>query len=235
MDENEVRVFDTRYSAYGRNRWITGTSCGFGWVGTYGYRETGLFHMSHYVRARHYSYITGGWSTVDPLWPDEIAYGYVGGWTTRFADPSGLSVSCQCNPTVKVIGVNPKDKPKWKCYQNACIDYCKALDDAVVDARKDCEADGILGAPGNITNTLPCKKGSPYWEECGTRICVKGGIGFNGANANCSNYPKPVNQPIGEFYCLVECTMRTCCSRLQAEDPLKRMQKAAKKCKEKYG
>jgi RHS repeat-associated protein len=89
MDENEVRVFDTRYSAYGRNRWITGTGCGFGWVGTYGYRETSLFHMSHYVRARHYSYVTGGWSTVDPLWPDESAYGYVGGRSTDLVDPSG--------------------------------------------------------------------------------------------------------------------------------------------------
>jgi len=89
MDENEVRVFDTRYSAYGRNRWITGTSCGFGWVGTYGYRETGLSHMSHYVRARHYSYVTGGWSTVDPLWPRERAYGYVGGRATDWTDPNG--------------------------------------------------------------------------------------------------------------------------------------------------
>ena len=89
MDENEVRVFDTRYSAYGRNRWITGTSCGFGWVGSYGYRETGLFHMSHYVRARHYSYVTGAWSTVDPLWPSESAYGYVGGRSTWSIDPSG--------------------------------------------------------------------------------------------------------------------------------------------------
>ena len=90
MDENEVRVFDTRYSAYGRNRWITGTGCGFGWVGSFGYRETGLFHMSHYVRARHYSYTTGNWSTVDPLWPDESAYGYVLGSPMFWIDPSGL-------------------------------------------------------------------------------------------------------------------------------------------------
>ena len=90
MDENEVRVFDTRYSAYGRNRWITGTGCGFGWVGSFGYRETGLFHMSHYVRARHYSYTTGSWSTVDPLWPDEASYGYVSGRASSTFDPAGL-------------------------------------------------------------------------------------------------------------------------------------------------
>jgi RHS repeat-associated protein len=95
IDQTQNRTFETRYSAYGRNNWSTGTGCGFGWVGSYGYRETGLFHMSHYVRARHYSYVTGGWSTVDPLWPDESAYGYVGGSPTAFVDPTGqIPVNC---------------------------------------------------------------------------------------------------------------------------------------------
>lgn len=89
VDGSQIRTFDTRYSAYGRNNWSTGNGCGFGWVGSYGYRETGLFHMSHYVRARHYSYVTGGWSTVDPLWPQESAYEYAGGRATGMVDPSG--------------------------------------------------------------------------------------------------------------------------------------------------
>ena len=91
IDQTQTRTYDTRYSAYGRNNWSTGTGCGFGWVGSYGYRETGLFHMSHYVRARHYSYVTGGWSTVDPLWPSEASYGYVGGRASYASDPSGLA------------------------------------------------------------------------------------------------------------------------------------------------
>ena len=90
IDQTQTRTYDTRYSAYGRNNWSTGTGCGFGWVGSYGYRETSLFHMSHYDRARHYSYVTGNWSTVDPLWPDEASYGYVSGRATRWIDPSGL-------------------------------------------------------------------------------------------------------------------------------------------------
>jgi RHS repeat-associated protein len=94
IDQTQTRTYDTRYSAYGRNNWSTGTGCGFGWVGTYGYRETGLFHMSHYVRARHYSYVTGVWSTVDPLWPDESAYGYVGGRATASFDPTGEHPAC---------------------------------------------------------------------------------------------------------------------------------------------
>ena len=90
IDQTQTRTYDTRYSAYGRNNWSIGTGCGFGWVGSYGYRETGLFHMSHYVRARHYSYVTGAWSTVDPLWPDESTYGYVAGRAPNSKDPSGL-------------------------------------------------------------------------------------------------------------------------------------------------
>ena len=89
ISQSQTRTYDTRYSAYGRNNWSTGTGCGFGWVGTFGYRETGLFHMSHYVRARHYSYITGNWSTVDPLWPREASYGYVGGRVGCYIDRSG--------------------------------------------------------------------------------------------------------------------------------------------------
>jgi RHS repeat-associated protein len=99
IDQTQARTYDTRYSAYGRNIWSTGTGCGFGWVGSYGYRETGLFKMSHYVRARHYSYITGGWSTVDPLWPEESAYGYAQARAVSTIDPSGLQSGakrCKC-------------------------------------------------------------------------------------------------------------------------------------------
>jgi RHS repeat-associated protein len=91
IDQTQTRTYDTRYSAYGRNNWSIGTGCGFGWVGSYGYRETGLFHMSHYVRARHYSYVAGNWSTVDPLWPSESAYGYVNGRATTDMDPTGVA------------------------------------------------------------------------------------------------------------------------------------------------
>jgi RHS repeat-associated protein len=89
IDQTQTRTYDTRYSAYGRNIWSTGSNCGFGWVGSYGYRETGLFKISHYVRARHYSAVAGSWTTVDPLWPNESAYGYADAWATRMIDPAG--------------------------------------------------------------------------------------------------------------------------------------------------
>ena len=37
INQSQVRTYDTRYSAYGRNIWSTGTGCGLGWVGSYGY------------------------------------------------------------------------------------------------------------------------------------------------------------------------------------------------------
>jgi len=91
VDQDENVTYQARYSAFGQATSSTGTGCGFGWVGSYGYRETGLPRMSHYVRARHYSFLTGNWSTVDPLWPDESAYGYVRGAGTSRVDYSGLN------------------------------------------------------------------------------------------------------------------------------------------------
>ena len=107
IDQNQNRTFETRYSAFGRNNWSTGTGCGFGWVGSYGYRETGLFHMSHYVRARHYSYLTGGWSNVDAFWNIERAYCYVNGRPTNRTDRTGYSAD---DPIGKACGFNLCDK-----------------------------------------------------------------------------------------------------------------------------
>jgi RHS repeat-associated protein len=131
IDQTQTRTYDTRYSAYGRNNWSTGTGCGFGWVGSYGYRETGLFHMSHYVRARHYSYITGNWSTVDPLWPDESAYGYVGEGATRFTDPLGR------RPERPGDGLERcKKKKPSECFACAEIWYRK---NGLFNPRKSCD------------------------------------------------------------------------------------------------
>jgi hypothetical protein len=41
------------------------------------------------VRARHYSYLTGAWSTVDPLWPGQPAVRYVDGRATLLIDLLG--------------------------------------------------------------------------------------------------------------------------------------------------
>jgi RHS repeat-associated protein len=64
----------------------------FLWVGSRGYRQTGNKHSDVYVRARHYDMRTGRWTSRDPLWPRESAYGYVGANPTSSVDPSGFQL-----------------------------------------------------------------------------------------------------------------------------------------------
>lgn len=62
----------------------------FAWNGSHGYRSTGLEWSTHYVRARHYSFMDQAWTTRDPLWPQEMPYGYVNGRSTRVVDFWGM-------------------------------------------------------------------------------------------------------------------------------------------------
>jgi RHS repeat-associated protein len=89
QDANVVKTM--RYKPYGEVLSRSGTVADrhYQWVGSYGYRATFAPSSSHYVRARHYSATAGSWSTVDPLWPDESAYGYVNGRSVSIPDSSG--------------------------------------------------------------------------------------------------------------------------------------------------
>ncbi len=62
----------------------------FTWLGGWGYRQTGVEWSSVYVRARHYSPGLSNWTSVDPLWPAEMPYGYVEGRVMTASDPSGM-------------------------------------------------------------------------------------------------------------------------------------------------
>jgi RHS repeat-associated protein len=166
IDQTQTRTYDTRYSAYGRNLWSTGTGCGFGWVGSYGYRETGLLHMSHYVRARHYSYVTGGWSTVDPLWPDESAYGYVRGGPVSLLDldgRQGRGILDQIQPETRPRNCHTGEivtgKLDWRrCYggnfSNCMCDAALEGDAAGNRLRREKPPQGMLGLPGGHDNAI---------------------------------------------------------------------------------
>jgi RHS repeat-associated protein len=86
-----TKTFDGRYKPYGGDLSSTGARGSYGWVGTWGYRETGLTASSHYVRARHYSKVYGTWLTADSIWPKEPSYGYVRGMVLQGIDKKGLS------------------------------------------------------------------------------------------------------------------------------------------------
>src|SRR2546421_11535442 len=59
-------ITSASYTPYGRGNPPTNTSVG--WVGSRGYRTTGLSEADPYVRSRHLSARRGRWGTVDLLW-----------------------------------------------------------------------------------------------------------------------------------------------------------------------
>jgi RHS repeat-associated protein len=59
----------------------------FGFCGAWGYYTDATGRL--YVRARYYRSSLTRWQTVDPLWPNECAYAYVGGRAVFRTDPSG--------------------------------------------------------------------------------------------------------------------------------------------------
>ncbi len=81
-----------RYKPYGSDLSSSGAGPrpSYGWVGRQGYRESALSLAEHYVRARHYSDGSGRWRSVDPLWPEERAFGYCHGEPIDWMDPTGL-------------------------------------------------------------------------------------------------------------------------------------------------
>jgi RHS repeat-associated protein len=166
IDQNQNRTFETRYSAFGRNNWSTGAGCGFGWVGSYGYRETGLFHSSHYVRARHYSHLTGGWSTVDPLWPDESAYGYVGGRSAAQIDPSGRGHGETILKGCKLL--SPPERPCCVCVGLATGSTETIPDNSLRHCTWACKlakCSGVCGGVDNILLMLGLKEGKDLMRE----------------------------------------------------------------------
>ena len=74
-DANGNTVYETWYWPYGEIQAETGTNPSpWAFVGTLGYYSK---LGPTYVRARYYQPELTRWLTVDPLWPDEPAYGYV--------------------------------------------------------------------------------------------------------------------------------------------------------------
>ena len=133
IDQDANIVKTMRYKPYGEVLSRSGTVADrhYQWVGSYGYRATFAPSSSHYVRARHYSATAGSWTTVDPLWPDEKAYGYVGGRATDWTDYSGRGPGIIGGWLVNQFPRNGCDK-NTKEYQDKCnktgnkLDCCAA-------------------------------------------------------------------------------------------------------------
>ena len=131
-----------RYSGYGQQvyRSGTGTDPYFLWVGGWGYRTRGMV----YVRRRVFYEQAAVWTSVDPLWPKESAYGYCFENPGTLVDPSGsrparyrplpirlwppkqFEYGNYCGSHVK----HPPSKgvPSHDCIDCCCLDHDRCLE-----------------------------------------------------------------------------------------------------------
>ena len=238
QDANVVKTM--RYKPYGEVLSRSGTVADrhYQWVGSYGYRATFAPSSSHYVRARHYSATAGSWTTVDPLWPQESAYGYVRGRASSDLDFFGLQGSigvlptCSCSPKPRITGLYPKrEGSRLNCYLRACAEYCRSLPktDPVTAGIERC---GTVGNAIKENSKLPpCTyKDGKAFETCGQNVNPGSPPG------NASNFPLPEPQcfpiffdgtygrpmppicMIGDVMCGIECHMRVCCAEQKKLD-----------------
>ena len=88
LDENQNLTYTAEYWPYGEVRIESGNKQSeWGFVGLLGYLKDLATLL--YVRARHYIPQKARWVTVDPLWPQERAYGYGNTSPTVNIDPRG--------------------------------------------------------------------------------------------------------------------------------------------------
>ncbi|MCC7435244.1 MAG: hypothetical protein IT363_11205 [Methanoregulaceae archaeon] len=153
-----------RYKPYGTLLAKTGTGPDprFLWVGAFGSLAAATTFAENYNRARQFSTRTGLWGSMDPLWPAELAYGYVSGNPTSFIDPDGTAqvATTQCDP---VAIYNFDRLSKCKRINTLPPQYAELLD-------KD-----LPGA--NVTSCNPVKKGSVWTCNVFSWVCVGGCAG----------------------------------------------------------
>ncbi|MCW5941945.1 MAG: hypothetical protein KIS66_06920 [Fimbriimonadaceae bacterium] len=104
VDQSQNVLNTYRYKPYGGLLAKTGSSPDpkFLWTGDTGSRTTGLAYFEQYNRARHYGSMQAGWTSVDPLWPRSVQYGYAFADPLRYTDPGGM-LGIDTNCTCKII------------------------------------------------------------------------------------------------------------------------------------
>jgi RHS repeat-associated protein len=182
-DQNGDVVKTMRYKPFGEVLSRVGSIAdrAYQWVGSYGYRATTSPSSSHYVRARHYSAQAGSWTTVDPLWPDESAFGYVEGKTVRSIDPTG---NTQKYPSSLI------EKIKDSVLHGHCVRECKPM--------LTCLLFPITCRPGQLDNCLEClyprpRKPRPPKLGGGNADYEPGWTPFTFAYGTCCGYNRACN------------------------------------------
>jgi RHS repeat-associated protein len=177
VDESFAVVKTMRYKPYGEILSRSGTmrDSVMQWVGSYGYRATSFPASSHYVRARHFSTLTGSWITADPLFPDERAYGYVNGMVSQVIDPSGKgpvvdAVSSVCKAALNLL--TGKDQSDLWDSINKCVSEggsgCKPINVKSINclAKMACGGGGSNPSVDINFNPKDCCKGGKNDGDC---------------------------------------------------------------------
>ena len=158
------RTFDGRYRPYGNLLWSTGAPGKFGWIGSWGYRSTGLKVSTQYIRTRHYSYVNGAWITVDPLWPFEQTYLYARLNPDVYVDLLGLDPLPLFIPTDTTIGGDPD------------IYILPGASGSGLAGGAGATAGGVAAAPVVIVVCSLIAIGDSVWELCHYEPGHPGGI-----------------------------------------------------------
>jgi len=199
FDENGDYVAERRYKPYGEL--LAGTATTYGWTGNTGSRYTLLQYAQQYNRRRHVSTKLKQWTTRDPLWPSESAYGYVRGGPLTWADPSGLI--CQSGEDCcKDFERNnrhrcqnghwqPCNESTWKNAQSDCFknkkgesgrkSFCPELKQLIFEVLSMCGQ--MCGQPGDTGGEyssedqwdalFACCEGNPCKPMCCSKSIIK--------------------------------------------------------------
>ncbi|ARU41293.1 hypothetical protein CCB80_09160 [Armatimonadetes bacterium Uphvl-Ar1] len=130
LDSSGALVHQYQYKPFGELWSATGAGAQdrrLQWCGSWGYSAIALTRkfLSYYVRARHYAAILGNWTSVDPLWPSEMAYGYVENRVMTGVDYWGMKQSWVNEPSPLRKGFDPCGKDRNHYIYTYC-NWCYA-------------------------------------------------------------------------------------------------------------
>ena len=141
----------------------------YGWVGSPGYRRTGLPHTNTYVRKRHYSSTEVAWTSIDPIWPSERPFAYLSGSPVSGIDSQGtqLNVFKQdwCHGVQKIEWSNPNCKRAEQLAYAELKNYFNDKDAKYLAAVMACISAGESGCDPKDSTGWRTKNGKRYREE----------------------------------------------------------------------
>ena len=182
VDQTLTVQSTARYKPYGAVLSETGTQPLNGWVGSLGYRRTGLPYSDVYIRARIASTVEGRWTTVDPLWPSESPYSYVGCSPTTGTDPTGYGSVPPCSGNIKagILKTLCKNMAAYfaRVSCSRCGGYCSCFanvtvsgsasavftvtdwDTSPIKTKTPCSLSGTFKCNTSASASQPCPSGS---------------------------------------------------------------------------